>query len=115
MSWRAKNRRRRERSRYAWLGVQTTSSSFAVPDPVRSLMTTPDMLDSDALRRCANRPRDCCRGLDAGQVDAGPQAKLLEVPRPLPARPRGRPGAGTRPAGDRRGGVAWRKRALRGI
>ena len=68
MPWRAMNRRRRERSRYAWLGVQATSSSLAVPDPVRLLMTAPDMLDSDALSRCANRPRDCCRGLATGQA-----------------------------------------------
>src|SRR5829696_7136416 len=41
MSWRAMNRRRRERSRYAWLGVQATTSSLAIPDPVRLLMMTP--------------------------------------------------------------------------
>src|SRR5215208_1589830 len=78
MSWRTMNRRRRERSRYAWLGVQATSSSLAVSDPVRLLMMAPDMLDSDAVSRCANRPRDCCRGVDTGQVGAGPRPKLLE-------------------------------------
>src|SRR5215213_531987 len=31
-------------------------------------MTTPDMLDSDALHRCPNQPRDCCRGLATGQA-----------------------------------------------
>src|SRR5215216_3880091 len=78
MSWRAMNRCRRERSRYAWLGVQATSSSLAVSDPVKLLMMAPDMLDSDAVSRCANRPRDCCRGVDTGQVGAGPRPKLLE-------------------------------------
>src|SRR5215218_3182040 len=70
MSWRAMNRRRRERSRYAWLGVQAIASSLPVSDPVRSLITAPDMFDSDAPSRCANRPRDCCRRLAAGQVGA---------------------------------------------
>src|SRR4051812_7318661 len=71
MRWRAMNRRRRERSRYARLGAHATSSSLAVSDPVKLLMTTPEILDSHALSRCANRPGDCCRGLHTGQVGAG--------------------------------------------
>jgi hypothetical protein len=80
MSWCAINWRRRERSRYAWVGVQATSSLLAVPVPVKLLMTAPDMLDSDAVSRCANRPRDCCRGVGTGQVGVGPYPRTTLTP-----------------------------------
>src|SRR5687768_8978100 len=68
MSWRAMNRRRRERSRYAGLGVQTTSASFPDPVPARLVVMTLDMIDSDALDRYPNRTPHCCRGLALGQA-----------------------------------------------
>src|SRR5918996_6221576 len=67
-SWRAMNRRRRERSRYAWLGAQATVSSLTASDSAGFPVAVLDMLDSDALCRCENRPLDCCRRLAAGQA-----------------------------------------------
>src|SRR5215204_5620231 len=87
MSCRAMNRRRRERSRYAWLGVQATASSLLVSDPVRSLTTAPDIFN---LRR--TKPMRY------------PAARLLPPPRrgssrrvPSPPTPS--------PVGARRGGL----------